>query len=446
MIKVFSKSKKITERVIPKLYKKELTAFEKSDTNMLRSVAVYYSGGVMGKRKYRATYRDGSYAKKNSKAVRIAVNSCPLPRLVPYNKLMPFIKSIDIGQLYSVRDTLGYGLEEEEKADGMYRDIKQLLLSLAKFYLSQSRYQLIWFQEQVNTFHVSLGGDGAPFGKDDTACAWLVSLLNIGRGVLSSNENFLLFGANCKEDCVPVSRFLKKLVSDISEIEKNTYSVDCSGVSVDVKFCFSELPNDMKMLCFLAGELSNSATYFSTFADVSTATMNELDGTFGSNGKETWKPWKYESRATIANQVDKFKKSLARQKMSESTRRSKITNFIAQRHSRQEFEPAVAVECRANPGREVTILHVIAYICLCLRDCVSLFSRIEITDEQVSELKAICTRYFRANAIFFHVNPTVWTIGHIVPAHTQDMKSKYGLGLALNSVEGREAKHVFISK
>ena len=146
-----------------------------------------------------------------------------------------FIKSIDIGQLYSVRDTLCYDLEEEEKADGMYREVEQLLLSLAKFYLSKSRYQLIWFQGQVNTFHVSLGGDGAPFGKDDTACAWLVSLLNIGRGVLSSNENFLLFGANCKEDCVPVSRFLVKLVSDISEIEKNTYSVDCSGVSVDVK-------------------------------------------------------------------------------------------------------------------------------------------------------------------------------------------------------------------
>lgn len=273
--------------------------------------------------------------KNNSKAVRIAVNSCPLPRLVPYNKLMPFIKSIDIRQLYSVRDTPCYDLEEEEKADGMYRHVKQLLFSLAKFYLSQSRYQLIWFQGQVNTFHVSLGGDGAPFGKDDTACAWLVSLLNIGRGVLSSNDNFLLFGANCKEDCVPVSRFLMKLVTDISEIEKNTYSVDCNGVSVDVKFCFSELPNDMKMLCFLAGELSNSATYFSTFADVSIATMNELDGTFGSNGKETWKPWKYESRVDIANQVDKFKKSLAKQKMSESTRRSKITNFIAQRHSRQ---------------------------------------------------------------------------------------------------------------
>ena len=48
----------------------------------------------------------------------------------------------------------------------------------------------------------------------------------------------LLFGANCKEDCVPLSRFLVKLVSDISEIEKNTYSVDCSHVSVDVNFVF----------------------------------------------------------------------------------------------------------------------------------------------------------------------------------------------------------------
>ena len=122
----------------------------------------------------------------------IAVNSCPLPRLVPYNKLMPFIRSIDTGQMYSVRDTLCYDLEEK-KADGMYREVEQLPLSLAKFYLSQSRYQLIWFQGQVNTFHVSLGGDGAPFGKDDTACAWLLSLLNIGRAVLNSNDNFVVW-------------------------------------------------------------------------------------------------------------------------------------------------------------------------------------------------------------------------------------------------------------
>ena len=152
LVEVFSKSKKITRRVVPKIYKKSLAVYENSDETMLRSIAVHYSGGDMGKRKYRATYRDSSYERNSSKAVRIVVNCCPVPRLVPYNRRMPFIKSIDIGQLYSVRDTLCQGLAEEEKVDGMYRDIKELLLNLAKLYLCQSRYKLIWFQGEVNTF------------------------------------------------------------------------------------------------------------------------------------------------------------------------------------------------------------------------------------------------------------------------------------------------------
>ena len=84
------------------------------------SIAVYYSGDVMGKRKYWATYRDSGYKRNSSKTVRIVVNCCPVPRLVPYNRRMPFIKSIDIDQVYSVRDTLCQGLAEEEKVDGMF--------------------------------------------------------------------------------------------------------------------------------------------------------------------------------------------------------------------------------------------------------------------------------------------------------------------------------------
>lgn len=85
----------------------------------------------MGKQKYLATYGNSIYAKNNYEAVHITVNSCPLPRL------LPFIKSIDIRQQYIVRDTL---------CDGMYHKIKQLLHPLAKFYLSHTRYQL--FQGQ----------------------------------------------------------------------------------------------------------------------------------------------------------------------------------------------------------------------------------------------------------------------------------------------------------
>ena len=107
----------------------------------------------MGKRKYRAIYRDSSYKRSSSKAVRVAVSSCPVPRLVPYNKLMPFIKSVDISQLHSVRETLFHGLDGEEKVDGIYRDIQPLLLSLADFYLSQSRYELVFMFLLVGMEH-----------------------------------------------------------------------------------------------------------------------------------------------------------------------------------------------------------------------------------------------------------------------------------------------------
>ena len=55
----------------------------------------------------------------------------------------------------------------------LQKPYKELLLRLAEFYLSKPT-DLVWFDEP-NKFDVSLGGDGAPFGKYDTACAWLVS-------------------------------------------------------------------------------------------------------------------------------------------------------------------------------------------------------------------------------------------------------------------------------
>ncbi len=93
------------------------------------------------------------------------------------------------------------------------------------------------------------------------------------------------------------------------------------------------------------------------------------------------------------------------------------------------------------------VLHIHAYLCLCLRNAVSLFSRINITDEQVEELRrANCRCFCRGYWLFFNVNQTVWTIGHVVPAHTQEMKQAYGMGLGLNSMEGREAKQIAIAK
>ena len=64
----------------------------------------------------------------------------------------------------------------------------------------------------------------------------------------------------------------------------------------------------------------------------------------------------------------------------------------------------------------------------------------------LKELESICKDYYRGYWLFLSVNPTVWTLGHVVPEHTKDMKRVYGMGLGLNSMEGREAKHIAIAK
>ena len=91
--------KKLKGKVFPKVYKKDLQVFESSTDNMLRSIAVYYSKGVMGRVKYRSDNQASGYKYSNGrkKSVRISVANCPTPRIVPYHKLMTYMKSIDIG-------------------------------------------------------------------------------------------------------------------------------------------------------------------------------------------------------------------------------------------------------------------------------------------------------------------------------------------------------------
>ena len=89
-----------------------------------------------------------------------------------------------------------------------------------------------------------------------------------------------------------------------------------------------------------------------------------------------------------------------------------------------------------------------AFVGLKLRDCVSLFNCFEITNKQLQELVAKSRKYFRANALFppSSVNPTVWTLWQIVPAHAKEVFQKYGQGLCTVTMEGREAKHIVLMK
>ena len=195
---------------------------------------------------------------------------------------MHSIAEIDIGELISVKDTLCATLPQEQRVAGVYRELEAMLLALSKFYLQtdpkrKESERLIWFGVK-GAFKVAIGGDGDPFGKWDESISWLVSFLNVGARVASPNDNFLLFGANCREDHPAVRLFTKQLASQIEEIEKKSYSV--SGVQVT--FSFELVPSDMKFLCFINGELNNAANYISSFANVSKADCTTLNGKFGT--------------------------------------------------------------------------------------------------------------------------------------------------------------------
>lgn len=99
-----------------------------------------------------------------------------------------------------------------------------------------------------------------------------------------------------------------------------------------------------------------------------------------------------------------------------------------------------------EPSVEQVRLYVIMCYFQTLRNCVPLFNRPDISDEQVTELHKLCKQYYSVNFMYFGPHPTAWTPANIVPAHVREMKEKYGKGLALNSMKGREAKHIFIAR
>ncbi|RMX45671.1 hypothetical protein pdam_00023844 [Pocillopora damicornis] len=278
------------------------------------------------------------------------------------------------------------------------------------------------------------------------------------------------------------------------------------------------------------------------------ADCRDVKGTFGTESSNKWKPWSYKQRVNVVNKVEAFKKRVALEKISEKTKRSKITDYIAKQSSRQEFLPllgsyidkahveplhlknnawqyffkAVLTEairksklpadckkfsevpadspfaqvitalqtevkarrlanktkqwfnetqgsgadlhyrftgkdsrcfchnfmrlikwlrCEKDSSKERQTVLALAYLGVRLRDCVSLFSRFEITSDHIDQLSIACHEYFKVNSLLLpsSVNPTVWTLGHIVPAHCRQVLEKYGQGLGLQGFQQPEA-------
>ena len=101
----------------------------------------------------------------------------------------------------------------------------------------------------------------------------------------SNSDNFIVFGGNVDETSL-VKKYINVVCKQIVDLEGCIFEID----GLHARFQFEELPNDMKMLAMLGGELSNSASYFSSFADVNTKDCTDLKGTFGFGPLCKWKP------------------------------------------------------------------------------------------------------------------------------------------------------------
>lgn len=107
MSKLVSSNKKLQARVASDLCSSKISSFETSNENVLRSIACYYSGGVMGKRKYKSVRlvlaTKASTKKRGGRTPLCIMQKTRVPKLLPYDKLMTHIKQVDIGKVSQLK-------------------------------------------------------------------------------------------------------------------------------------------------------------------------------------------------------------------------------------------------------------------------------------------------------------------------------------------------------
>ena len=266
---------------------------------------------------------------------------CKVPELVPYKDLMKFVGEQNIAKLNNIPRAMAEsetGKENEEISHnllplvpGHYIALQERLLHLADLYLYIKSHRpnfFNWLGRERSHFIVALGADGAPFGKANEACSWLVSFLNVTERVASPDDNFFICGAYCKEDHPSMLQYAKHLKSEVMSTESQTFSIRDYEEKFEVKL----IPADMKRLSTFSGELNNAATYPCPFA-------NERGHSLGVGSEHKWQPWSYKFREIIASKVAKFKKGLKKTINANpvQSQRQKICKKIAELKSRQEF-------------------------------------------------------------------------------------------------------------
>ena len=248
---------------------------------------------------------------------------------------MKFISQQETGTLHNIPPARADSEIEKESEDvkqnllspvpGHFIDLEERLLQMADLYLHIDSHMpnfLNWLGKKNSNILVAIGADGAPFGKCNKACAWLVSFLNVTERVSSPYDNLLIYGGNCGEDHPSMIEHGKLLRSQNSDSEKKALTVK----GLQVNFTFKLVLSDMKWLqSKFSGELTNAATYPNPFTNVNQKDLSERGCTLGNAPRDKWKPWAYDFRIKVASKVSQFKQKQA--KPTNSSQMHTLRNF-----------------------------------------------------------------------------------------------------------------------
>ena len=108
MTKLVFSIEKLQARVASDDSSHKIRSFETSNENLFHSIACYYSGNVMGKRKFKSVRlvlaTKASTKKRGGRVALCFMQKGRIPKLFPYDEFMSHIKQVDIGKVYSVED------------------------------------------------------------------------------------------------------------------------------------------------------------------------------------------------------------------------------------------------------------------------------------------------------------------------------------------------------
>ena len=143
-------SKKMMKQVIPMVNLNTVRDYQASKANKIRSINVFYSGGLMSKEKYNGKRLALAFKPKEAgnslrrKRLTLGDNNFQIPSLAPYGQLIRYIKTIDMGPLKDVKDLCNdLDIDDDERiVNGRYRELGDILLRLASMYMKLSRENL----------------------------------------------------------------------------------------------------------------------------------------------------------------------------------------------------------------------------------------------------------------------------------------------------------------